>query len=76
MSNCLTEDLKKDGHQPCKYIDHIQGTNQNEWKCPLCKEIYVSVDPAYCEDCLESIIFIKERIETYKKKKDSIRIND
>lgn len=33
---------------PCEYIDHVQGTNVDEWRCPACKEVYTSVRRAYC----------------------------
>ena len=34
---------------PCDYIDHIQGTNAEEWRCPECHEVYTSAGfKPYC----------------------------
>ncbi len=64
------QELKKSGHQPCKYLDHVQGTNWQEWECPQCHEKYSSCDQAYCPNCIEPMQDRKERLAKLKKRKE------
>lgn len=63
------EELKKAGHQPCDYVDRVQGTNWQEWKCPKCNTVYSSCDRAYCPDCIEPMQERKDRLEKLKERK-------
>jgi uncharacterized Zn finger protein (UPF0148 family) len=75
MENLMGKDvdwLERTGHQPCRYIDHIQGTNIDEYECPVCKEVYTSSNGrAFCFHCYESKSDAEARIKKYQEEAES-----
>lgn len=69
MANVNPNDLRLKGHQPCNYLDHIQGTDCADWQCPQCKEKYCCSKQAYCPDCMEPLENMERRLTTLRARK-------